>query len=355
LTASLFLAEHRHSGGGRVITLKRRAWSMPALSLLLVLPPCMVYAASSLFSADFGNPAGWFPQPWLQNGAAEAAGRTKAIAAFLLFTGMAIGALVIWVSSFRLLDRRSAARLLIAYLLTVGAGSLAVYETRAFDGAPYLDQAFACASLNRLDPTPQEQQADAVRSPDRMTRLSGNRLDRVENCRAPQFQALRWMISVSAGLLLFGMPGMIFGAITCLAAPTTGSTKPRLDAWALQTRRLNAFLYLTATYMVSGLLFANAQLSWIGYSLHPDDLGPYRAYVGAIVLHSGISNSLMIASYYLPVALWLAAIRPPQPSPAAADSRSAEAEAPNPFGPLKIAGTILAPALVGFLGELLKL
>jgi hypothetical protein len=163
------------------------------------------------------------------------------------------------------------------------------------------------------------------------------------------------MIRILGVLLLFGMPAVIFGAITCLAAPTAGSTKARLDAWALQTRRLNGFLYLAAAYMISGLLFTNAQLSWLGYSLHPDDLGPYRAYVGAIVLHGGISNSLIIASYYLPVATWLAATRPPRPQPAATDSRSAEAETPDPFGPLKIAGTILAPALVGFLGELLKL
>jgi hypothetical protein len=340
-----------------VITLTRRTWSMPALSLLLVLPPLVVFILNNAFNVAFGDPAGYFPQPWLQNGAAEAAGRIKTIAAFLLFGGMSIGLLVVWLGSFRILDRRSAILVLAVYLLTVGFGSVVVDRAGVLRGTPYLDQAFACASFNHLDSVAQGQSSIGAAHPRPSARAQPLPPDLapVEDCPASQFRLLHMMIRILGGLLLFGMPAVIFGAVTCLAAPAAGSTVERMEAWTLQTRRLNGFLYLAATYMISGILFTNAQLSWIGYSLHPEDLGPYRDYVGAIMLHAGIANSLLIASYYLPVALWLAATRPSQPHPAAVKGQAPRADAPDPFGPLRIGGAILAPALVGFLGELLKL
>jgi hypothetical protein len=362
-----------------MITLKRRAWSMPALSLLLILPPLAIFIASGVFSAEFADPAGHFAQPWFGNGAAEAAGRMKAIAAFMLCAGIEVGVLIIWAGTFRMLDGRSAIRVLAIYLLTVAIGTSFVLWEGAFRGAPYLDQAFACASFDRLKapdprttsptpasttqvprPTPPAAGAPAPAASgaapqDRFAQVRPENLGAVTACRAPQFDTLHLMIRILGVLLLFGMPAVIFGAICCLATPSAGSREARLEAWTLQTRRLNGFLYLAAVYMISGLLFTNAQLSWIGYSLHPDDLAPYRAYVGSVVLHGGVSNSLIIASYYLPVATWLAASRPTQAKAGAAESASAQADAPDPFGALRIAGTILAPALVGFLAELLRL
>ena len=125
----------------------------------------------------------------------------------------------------------------------------------------------------------------------------------------------------------------------------------------MQTRRLANFLYLAAGYMVSALLFISAHLHWVAYSLHPDDAGPFRAYASSIVMHSGISNSLMIASYYLPVATWLAARRPPTVGTAPAGELAAGAAEtpPDPFAPLTATAAILAPALIGLLSELLKL
>jgi hypothetical protein len=379
-----------------MITLTRREWSMPAPALLLIIPPLVIFGASGFFTFMHGAPSGYFPQPWLQNGAAEAAGRTKAIAAFLLCAGMEIAVLVIWASNFRMFDRQSAIRVLIVYLLTVGAGTAAVVAFKAFDGAPYLDQEFACDSFQRLSApqsisSPQQQAAhvviqisssprsdaqqgtplrpvgtNAARATGAMPPHHGDAGQEVRpapsaptelarGCSAPQFFTLHLMICILGGLLTLGMPAVIFGAITCLAAPTTGSKEERLAAWSSQARRLNNFLYLAAAYMISGLLFSNAQLSWIGFSLPPDDLGPYRAYVGAIVLHGGISNSLIIASYYLPVAIWLNAAKPPRPASTAARTKEKGVETPDPFAPLKIAGSILAPALVGFLGEFLKI
>ena len=67
---------------------------MPARSSLLILPPLLVFAVVNFLTVQFGEPAGYFAQPWVANGASEAAGRTRTIAAFLLFAGMAVTVLV---------------------------------------------------------------------------------------------------------------------------------------------------------------------------------------------------------------------------------------------------------------------
>jgi hypothetical protein len=360
----------------------QQGWSMPRRSLLLILLPLGVFAISGFLSWQFGKPAGYFPQPSVPNGAAEAAGRVKTIAAFLLFAGMAVGVLVYAAWTLRLLGRGSRIRVLVAYFLTVAAGLAVVRATEQFDGSPYLDQAFACSSFSQLNApvadlalrdsgqrnwmTPQANTSPfAQRSPARPLRpndlVALRRLVPPPGpaCPASQFNILHLFMQIAGTLLLFAMPAVIFGAVICLAVPDTGSTKERLKTWTLQAARLNGFLYLAAAYMVSGLLFTSTHLNWVAYSIHPDDVGPLRAYISGIVLHGGISNSLVIASYYLPVAAWLAAARPAESAPATPAGQAAEAGAqpasPDPFAPLKIAATILAPALIGLAGDLLGL
>lgn len=347
---------------------------MPERSLLLILLPLGVFAVNGFLSWHFGTPAGYFPRPSVPDGAAEAAGRLKTLAAFLLFAGMAVGVLVYAAWTLRLLDGRSRRGVLIAYFLTVAAGLAIVLQTQQFNGSPYLDQAFACSSFSRLNATPEElapagsdrpnailPQAPnspfAQRSPAR--RLIPGDLAPVppHACPASQYGTLHLLIRIAGTLLLFAMPAVIFGAVTCLAAPHEGSVEERLKAWTVQAGRLNGFLYLAAAYMVSGLLFTSAELNWVIYSIHPADAGPLREEISAIVLHGGIANSLLIASYYLPVAMWLATNRPAEPKtakPAGRSPKDGPAPLPDPFGPLKIAATILSPALVGLFGELLK-
>ena len=344
-------------------------WRLPRQALLLVLLPLCVFATSGFLSLEWGTPAGPFAQPSVPNGNAESAGRVKAISAFMLFAAFSLGVLVVTWHTFRTLDGPSRRRTLIAYLVTVVAGLSIVLATRAFEATPYLDQKFACSSFALLEapapgawkesdsPVEAKGDARARRAPWRL--LSDDDLKPARECRNSQFRTLHRMITILGILLVFGMPAVIFGAIICLALPVVGPHQTRLDAWAQQARRLNTFLYLAAAYMISGLLFTSAQLGWVTYSIHPDDAGPVRAQISSILLHGGIANSLVIASYYLPVAVWLAKLRPavadavesavPKSRPA---TKHADAD---PFAPVKIAFTILAPTLVGFASQFLGL
>lgn len=350
------------------MTFMRFRWALPAGSSFLILPPLLVFAVVNLLSVQFGEPAGYFAQPWAANGAAEAAGRMRTIAAFLLFAGLAVAVLVYSIGAFAVLDRRSARRILVSYLLTTAAGLSIVLWAGAFQGTPYLDQGFACASFSRLEAPQRAPErlrsalhapADDASLPERPAPRLLNDEDRdpVRHCSVAQFRILHTLIVILGVLLVFALPAAIFGAITCLALPTGGSKEERLAAWSLQTKRLANFLYLAAGYMVSALLFISAQLHWVTYSLHPDDAGAFRDYANSIVLHSGISNSLMIAAYYIPTAAWSARLKPATAESGAAGGATAR-EAPtsaDPFAPLGATMAILAPALIGLFGEVLKL
>ncbi|TMJ18352.1 MAG: hypothetical protein E6G92_00380 [Alphaproteobacteria bacterium] len=356
-----------------MFTVERRDWAMPRGSTLLIAIPLLVFMLNGVADMWLRTPAGYFAQPSLQNAVAEAAGRSKTVAAFLLCASLEIVVLVASASSLRLLSLVARKRILIAYFLTVAAGTAMVLVSGAFKGAAYLDQTFACASFSRLEraptapvapdsarpayaglessgnPTPNEASSARFREPD---------VGWAPGCTAPQFYLQQAMIQIVGVLLLFAMPAVIFGAISCLAMPEKDSPDDRFRAWTRQTRRLSNFLYLAAVFMISGLLFTNARLNWVIYSVHPDDIGPFRNYISSIAMHGGITNSLIIAAYYLPVATWLAAIRPDEtesaesarPVPTASDKGTA----PDPFAPLKVALTIFAPAIVGLFSEFLK-
>lgn len=354
-----------------MIELARRHWSMPAGSALLILLPVLIFGATTFLGARYGIPDGYFAQPVIQDGNAEMAGRTRTFATFLLFAGMAIAVIVCWAAAFRMMDRGSTKNLLVAYLLTVVIGTSMVLAGGAFRGVPYLEGSFACSSFGHLTAPPSRVGPDVKAEPDstaqkaegsRPTRPPPRRLLQTDlhpqrACGAPQADLLWWLRTIVGVLLLFGMPAVIFGAISCLALPKEGSAAKRLEAWTLQSRRLSGFLYLAAAYMISGLLFTSARLNWLGYSLHSDDVRPLRELVSSHMLYGGVSNSLIIASYYLPVALWLAASRPTGARAAGSGGGAGEAQGPlpDPLGPPKIVATILSPALVGLFGELLKL
>jgi hypothetical protein len=154
-------------------------------------------------------------------------------------------------------------------------------------------------------------------------------------------------------MLFVAVPAMVFGTISCLARPLSKlSEKAAAALRSEQTERLNIFLYLSAFIMVSGLLFLSAALHWAGHGLQGADLNVYRQHVNALILFFGISYSLFIASYYVPVSLVLAEQRPARA--ASAGEKEGGDVAYSPFTLLRVAATVFAPALVGLLGEVMK-
>lgn len=360
---------------------ERTEWRLPRHWPWLIVVPFLAFFLTNLILVKWGDASLAVAEPSIADGHAEAAGRIRTHATFLIFSTGALAALAYSLFILRSLPRRAAKNVVIAWLGTMAAGIAVTYALGLHEGNTYLDRGLPCASFDFLhgagagaspavlakEPEPPRSKAQSLRC-ETLPAAQVQALPIYEQgwtwfgvpprrYDTDGFRTLRIMYAISAILLFLSMPAVIWGAIACLALPETGSAKERHESWTLQTARLNRLLYITAGFMVAGLLFTSARLSWPGYSLHPASLKSFAEHVSSIVLYTGVSNSILIGSYYLPVAILLAARqpkRPPVPTPAAGAKDELEAKAPDPFGALKTAATILSPALVALIGELVK-
>jgi hypothetical protein len=157
-------------------------------------------------------------------------------------------------------------------------------------------------------------------------------------------------------LLALVSPALVLGTIACLATPVTpgeaGERRKSADRKSFAGKsaaRLRAHLYLTAGLFVSGLLFLSALLRWPAFAFQGSGHASYLAHVDAFVLYWGVTYSLYIASYYVPVALLLTR----------QGKQDGVAEDKLPAGELldwtKTLAALFAPAIVGLLGNVLHL
>jgi hypothetical protein len=167
---------------------------------------------------------------------------------------------------------------------------------------------------------------------------------------APKYDQLRRLNGIQRILLLLVLPAMILGAISTLA---TGATARE------QAVRLKTYLYLAAILFVCGLLYLSALLRWPGSLLPAAEATKYSGLVDAYLLALGATYSLVIISYYLPVALRLSANAGPVVAFAARDKKeSKEAEGEDVLGPLeilKVLVALFAPVIAALLGGVIKL
>lgn len=371
----------------------KSGWKLPPGWLWLIALPFLVFVVTNVIAVRWGQPSFHLARPWIPDGHAEAAGRIRTEGAFLLYCAFGLAALFYSGRALRPLAGNIKGALLGAWAGAMVAGISVVFLLNITGADTYLEGDFPCASLDLLhqqeqkskqlagfprqyltppalrakDSPPPRQSGEALRcrqatpQQEREAGLleQGWTLFDVPTARYPDdpYRIMRILYALAALLLFLAMPAVIWGAAACLALPETGSAAEKSAAWTAQTTRLNRLLYITAGFLVAGLLFSSARFTWSAYSLHPADLGPFKDHIGSVIFYMGVSNSIMIASYYLPAAARLAASRPkagaPAGKPKGADS-PAEAKAPDPYAGLKTTLTILSPALVGLIGELVK-
>lgn len=381
------------SSGARPLAQEsERDWHLPRFWWAAIFLPLLTFLIVNWVLMHWGGASMQVARPWIPDGHAEAAGRLRTEAAFLLYCGFAVAALAYAAIIVARLSTGSRTAILFAALVSLAVGAALVFAFGLDQGDLYLERDFPCASFDLL-PAAKIRSASLAsagralvppavkakgRPPARTEReqltcrqgkpeLSNLPLYRrawlpfhVPAARYGQdsYRMLRIMYGLAALILFLGVPPVIWGAVACLALPTTNSVREQYAAWAEQTGRLNRLLYITAGFMIAGLLFTNARMMWPAYSLHPDDLKAFSVHVSSLVLYLGVSNSLLIASYYLPVAAFLARARPRQPAlfPATrqSDGGRADAKAPDPWGAFRAAATILSPTLVALIGQLAK-
>lgn len=391
-------------------------WRFPWWWWGLVAGPLIVFAGANYILAKWGMAQFQLAQPLVADGHAEASARLRTFSAFLAFVALAVAAIAYAADNVRRLPRPRRQELIHAYWITLLVGVLLMLALGLHRGDAYLEDKLPCASFELLTrqeasgkdpaappdaaarpetaptpaskkspakvPTQQTAQAkpadaalekaaataggDAGAGPGRPPRIATDKLE----CDLPEgwlglpafrkdqsngLRQLRIMFTISALFLVLATPAVLWGAVACLALPTGGSRRDRYEAWAGQTARLNRLLYVTAGFLVAGLFFSSTRWTWPGYSLHPDDAAPYAEHVRSLVAYVGVLNTLLIASYYVPVAARLAASSPPAPFAAArAATAGGEAAKPDPFGAYARALAILSPAILGFVAELVK-
>ncbi|MEA3064527.1 MAG: hypothetical protein QOJ27_973 [Sphingomonadales bacterium] len=368
-------------------------FSLPKIWPAFIILPLAAFLLSNFVLANWAPASFELAQPWLADGHAEASGRLRVLATFLLFVAFAAASVIYFVLVLRRLRRRHLWRLCAAYAVTLVSTASAIGALNLDKGDAYFENDFVCLSLERLHPPT----AKAGAVPDYSTRASPKpggeasltatgRKDSGEDEPPPRvaasslscplavdagtglptyrpggnnyFRNFRILSYIAALFFLMAAPAQVWGAVACLAMPESGQAADVYAAWVRQTQRLNQLLYLTAGSLIVGLFFTSARLNWPAFSLHPADLPAYSAHARSYVFYIGIINSILIASYYLPVAAALARLRPARPVPVWAIARGVRPpdgeEKPDPFGAYRVALTILSPAILGLLGELLK-
>jgi hypothetical protein len=321
---------------------------LPRWTLGIALLPWIVLGVAGYLQTTYGMAQHNLQLTLVPDGHLEAAGRLRMLATWLVMAMLGAAALALFFA-----DAARMARirwmLLLAWAALVAAGMLYV-RSGEFEGRAehVIGEQMICRSL-RLADFPKE-----ARKP--IVRLSPSMVAEPPRKRCSGVQKFEWFNRLNGAqlyLLLFILPAIVLGAISCLAGLP--------DMARAQARRLDTYMYLAAALLVCGLLFLSAILRWPGYAFREADLASYTAHVSGYVLYWGVAYSLVIASFYVPVAILLSnAIRrlPKSDEPVGQGSKqpkTAASASPEPLDALKVAAAVFAPAIAGLIGEILKL
>ena len=265
---------------------KAKKLHLPIAALAIAVLPILVISLSSAFVHWFGTFAGEFtvsPKP----SHAEAAGRLRTMTTWLAMFAAVFFCLVYFAQSLRRFERDSLRTLLVAYAALAVAGLVLVY----FGFAGQANRAIAEQFIQRSLELPIHHPPN--RGPLDLIRFNGT-----------EYQLLLGMNSIQRYLLALLTPALVLGSISCLAMPPDETVAD----CRRQAQRLSTYLYLSAAVLVTGLIFLAAMLRWPGYGLAEAAAKSYNAHVDAYVFYWGVTYSILIASYYVPIAVRLAGI-----------------------------------------------
>lgn len=344
----------------------------------IALLPALIFFINLWLLAGYAEPPDVLPARIAEFAAyKEATARISVLAALMLFAGAAVAALLFFAVSVRAIESRQRWVLIACLVALALAAAISGNFVRGKTAVDY-----AGSSLTQLSAGYDQVRSDAARAAEkRRVEAEAKRPPATDPAR-PQLKpapaAMQLPNGVAVGLLprqdkqaqtrfaamtalqrwqfeatTFAFAALIMAAILCLAGPVPAaaayapSTRAdELQHWEQQSERLNYCLYLSALLLGTSLLFINAFLSWPGYVLteHAD----YDAYIRILVAYYGFTFTVMLASFYIPVAAILTA---------RVKALSANTQGPNAFqGPLQILKIVLglfSTSLAGVLPALI--
>jgi len=347
---------------------RKGALKLRPVMLAIAGLPFIVILMSFLLIPFAGSPVNPLARAIVENGHAEAAGRLKMLATWLLLLTIGLVCIGYFVMNLRLFEGRTRSWLIGAFVALAGVGIASMVWGLA-EGPRLMGERAICAALSSHSAPPARSERDVfnaqqstegpaptdnslanynVQSAEQPSEgwLHLRQPDCPENA-IPRLMRLMWQLNFVQRLLLaLVSPALVLGTIACLALPPPRAPKPKGQSPA---DRLKIHLYLTAALFVSGLLFLSALLRWPAFAFQGAGHDAYLAHVDAFVLYWGVTYTLYIASYYVPVALLLTA----------QGKRAGVDEDKLPAGQLldwtKTLAALFAPAIVGLLGNVIHL
>ncbi|WP_342078364.1 hypothetical protein [Yoonia sp. SS1-5] len=271
---------------------------VPARYFLIALVPILIFAQEAFITTQFLAMDLAIPATVIQDGRdwLEAVGRFRFLGATWVFAALAVMVFVLVIRDIAQPMRPQTRR--VAILVILGIFLLAMMPTVQYIIAPETPRIF-----HRLG-------AD----------LFENALGRgtIAGCATP---ADRWlfgpcgeqpvitllnrtldMINICAGL---GVGALIVGMILCLDVPQTDDLEKQAQHLERNLRRMRRQLYLSGLVLTFGIFFATSWMRWPLPMIGAADQDAFGAVVAASSLFTGIYFTLLILSFYLPVALVL--------------------------------------------------
>jgi hypothetical protein len=362
----------------------------PQLLGILALPFFVIVVSFVLISVA-GVPLNPLAKAVVDNGHAEAAGRLEMLATWLLLLIVGCACVGYFFRNLLLFASPTCWWLLSAFIALSLFGGYVVLRGAA-EGPSLIGEGAICAALGvRPQSTPPDHRDTSSRSGSAVSNAAADTdnsfiatdnslqsypLSTEGDAVRDWFEAwhpqnkpacppnethgrtiLMWQLNLIQRLLLaLVSPALVLGTIACLATPITPAalgarrkTAVRKSFAGKSVARLRVHLYLTAGLFVSGLLFLSALLRWPAFAFQGAGHASYLAHVDAFVLYWGVTYSLYIASYYVPVALLLT--RQGKHDGVAGDKLPAA----ELLDWTKTLAALFAPAIVGLLGNVLHL
>ncbi|MEM8538206.1 MAG: hypothetical protein AAGF56_10120 [Pseudomonadota bacterium] len=110
------------------------------------------------------------------------------------------------------------------------------------------------------------------------------------------------IINIAAGL---GVGALVVGMILCLEAQQDDGLVARAAQLRRNTHRMQRQLYIAGAVLTFGILFAISWMRWPLSMATGEGAAEYGTLISAALLYTGVYFSLLILSFYMPVALIL--------------------------------------------------
>lgn len=357
-----------------------RPWTIIVIALL----PLIAFILASLLLERSAPSFEWMPKEFVEFDASRAqALRLDAFGNFLLFSTGAIGAFFYFFYTLRLLQRPLPVIVFIFFVVANAVLAAMLVPSTRSQVDKFMGSALVCTALGYDDvqmnrakerakikqaqetppassatPAPPSTPATAVAAAAAAAQpvkvpVEDARVDR-KTCNPTTLAQMKWMLWFNKLAVLLGLTSLVFGSIFCLAgplAPDPVDSKKDLPHYEEQSERLNTYLYLSALLLVTGLLFISAILHWPTHALLPAAALSFDAHADALTAFYGYIYTIVLASFYIPVAVALSA-KVKELKPAAPGAPGVPEAFKGPLQVLKIAAAIFSPSLVGIVTSL---